>query len=208
MTISAIWLCLAWLHYLFLPYLGIFKMSTRATYCFKKADEFFPDVYLYVHHDNYPEGAVHYIYAAFQIDGNMSAESFIRANERAQITREHNVHGDTEYRYTFNEDQLTARRGYGDNWSVFFTGPWWEFIDQYQSEDYPIDNYEPIKPAAVSEYSDHTRPFTKSQLEAQRDDSLRLLGIWSVNGHSESANYRNLVQRIGLMDTAINGFPS
>lgn len=81
-------------------------MSTRATYGFSSSEK--PDITLYIHHDGYPEGAAVYIRNALREPSGyasrqdyLTAESFIRANGRAEITRSHERHGYTEYRYDF-----------------------------------------------------------------------------------------------------------
>tara|TARA_R100000808_G_C2130387_1_gene139722 strand:+ start:947 stop:1375 length:429 start_codon:yes stop_codon:yes gene_type:complete len=81
-------------------------MSTRATYGFHSSEK--PDITLYIHHDGYPEGAAVYIRNALREPSGyasrqdyLTAESFIRANNRAEITRSHERHSDTEYRYDF-----------------------------------------------------------------------------------------------------------
>jgi hypothetical protein len=106
-------------------------MSTRATYRFIPADRRFkPAITLYVHHDGYPEGAANYL------QGVSSAEDFIRNNPRAEITLNHEVHGDTEYRYDIIGISRTInaykREGYGNDaaWVRFFDGSFDEFIEQ------------------------------------------------------------------------------
>lgn len=76
-------------------------MSTRGTYKFKgNRRNFVPDTYIYVHYDNYPEGAAAQFYNLLinPSKGNMATQ-FIRSNEHAEITKNHDCHGDTEYRY-------------------------------------------------------------------------------------------------------------
>jgi len=110
-------------------------MSTRATYRFIPADRRFkPAITLYVHHDGYPEGAANYLQGAFYV------EEFIRKNSRAEITLNHEVHGDTEYRYDIiNADSRVGRtinaykrEGYGNDaaWIQFFDGFINQFIEQ------------------------------------------------------------------------------
>lgn len=106
-------------------------MSTRATYSFlKKADDHKPSVTFYVHYDGYPEGAAQYLAAAcmFENERGSLAENFLRANDRAEFTGSHETHGDTEYRYTVKRDSVTVESGYGDEWSVIYSGDLAEFI--------------------------------------------------------------------------------
>lgn len=78
-------------------------MSTRATYKFMSPGR--PPVTVYIHHDGHPEGAATYVAAALAL-GPLTAENFIRANKRAEITGGHDAHGDTEYRYTLGADRV------------------------------------------------------------------------------------------------------
>ena len=114
-------------------------MSTRATYSFQSSGK--PTITLYIHHDGYEAGAGHYLAQAFAEGGEnrndyFTVESFIKANDRAEITGSHEAHGDTEYRYdfiaaaphgTFNLDStviVSKRIGFwGDaaRWSETFT---------------------------------------------------------------------------------------
>tara|TARA_B110000503_G_scaffold42230_1_gene69210 strand:+ start:1070 stop:1387 length:318 start_codon:yes stop_codon:yes gene_type:complete len=80
-------------------------MSTRATYQFITD---FSDVTCYIHHDGYPQGAAQYLNEA------MTAEKFIRKNEKAEITISHESHADTEYRYTIGDNFITAERSHFD----------------------------------------------------------------------------------------------
>ena len=79
-------------------------MATRATYGFHSSRK--PDITIYIHHDGYEIGAASYIAKALEEGGEtlndyFTVESFIRANGRAEITKSHEDHGDTEYRYDF-----------------------------------------------------------------------------------------------------------
>jgi len=129
-------------------------MSTRATYRFvpdnlrfdDNAKEWWdsnekPAVTLYIHHDGYPEGAAQYL------DGVHSPEGFIRKNDRAGITANHEVHGDTEYRYDISVTwtgpdihrqvgiKAFKREGWGyeTTWKEFFDGSLESFVETYQN---------------------------------------------------------------------------
>jgi len=79
-------------------------MSTRATY------QFDVDMMIqtfYIHHDGYPTGAAEYFDNALNLvnsSGSSFAAKFIRANAKADFTESHEVHGDTDYRYTVRRD--------------------------------------------------------------------------------------------------------
>lgn len=85
-------------------------MSTRATYRFIPCDDWVPDTTIYIHYDGYPEGAAHFI-ASMLAQENLRGGwpcMFIRANELAELTKSHESHGDTEYRYDLDEKAQTV----------------------------------------------------------------------------------------------------
>lgn len=122
-------------------------MSTRATYRIKASMNNFAD--FYIHHDGYPEGAATYFalmlerYKADNIDASL-AESFVRANERAELTR-WLKHGDTEYHYEIEEKahnpfeenkgdfiEVTAwEMRHGEKGKGVFTGSLQDFLAKY-----------------------------------------------------------------------------
>tara|TARA_R110000744_G_scaffold341421_3_gene446672 strand:+ start:176 stop:517 length:342 start_codon:yes stop_codon:yes gene_type:complete len=110
-------------------------MSTRATYQFKNNGWSGLDTTVYIHHDGYPEGAALYFKAASE-SGRAGVEGFIAANQKAEITASHEIHGDTEFRYTSHKGQLTAlkRIDYTDVWEVFYKGTISDFIAVYLGE--------------------------------------------------------------------------
>lgn len=113
-------------------------MSTRATYKF-------PDVCYYIHYDGYPEGAAEYFQAALARDGRGGLQAmFLRANDLAEITVDHDYHADTEYRYTVADSLdsdcgplsiLSALERTGSRsdpeWVLFFEGTVVDFIQKY-----------------------------------------------------------------------------
>jgi hypothetical protein len=81
-------------------------MSTRGTY--KIYDDYNRlDIYFYIHHDNYPEGAAYYFQKMLDyMEMNKEeyvrptyAEAFFRVNNEAHFTKSHAAHGDTDYQY-------------------------------------------------------------------------------------------------------------
>ena len=74
-------------------------MSTRVTYRFES--KWHGKQTFYIHSDGYPAGAAEYFFLAARFENKASngtlAESFFRANERAEFTLGHDAHGDTEY---------------------------------------------------------------------------------------------------------------
>ena len=109
-------------------------MSTRATYSF--ISDNLPAVTFYIHCDGYKEGAAQYFYNAVVSENESGSfvSKFLRANERADFTRSHDAHGDTEYRYTLSDSFLLTVEAYNhtsDDWGVDFTGPLDQFINDY-----------------------------------------------------------------------------
>ena len=104
-------------------------MSTRATYTFSNTALAGEDVTVYIHHDGYPMGAAEYFRKAMneKLDsGRPLLEAFIAANDRAMITRCHEAHGDTDYRYTTDGKQITIHHrkieftdeSYNETWNL------------------------------------------------------------------------------------------
>jgi len=102
-------------------------MSTRATYKFSNTSLAGEDVTVYIHHDGYPLGAAHYFMNAVneKMDsGKPLLEAFITANDGALITRDHEAHGDTDYRYSTDGKTILVQKreitftddGYKDKW--------------------------------------------------------------------------------------------
>lgn len=121
-------------------------MSTRATYEFRSKHN--PRVTIYIHHDGYPEGAagLYLVPAIKKGGGRLTVESFIRANERAEITESHAAHGDTEHRYTFDLDAGTVKhdvRVYPDGythepkWKQGAPGAIVDFVNNYAGSFLP-----------------------------------------------------------------------
>lgn len=112
-------------------------MSTRATYQFT-GREYQPTITVYIHHDGYPQGAADYFKDAVLLakgHGGL-AERFVRANDGAEFTRNHDAHGDTEFRYTVALDthELHAEKRYHDpvRWGTVFRGTLLDFIKEHQ----------------------------------------------------------------------------
>lgn len=114
-------------------------MSTRATYQFKPADKWSPTITLYIHHDGYQEGAAGYAHEVAKYLGPSKggiAERWLRALPGdAEITREHDAHGDTEYRYTFTENATQVKvqgcvyKKDRKSWATLYNGPTADWIN-------------------------------------------------------------------------------
>lgn len=116
-------------------------MSTRATYTFSNTALAGEDVTVYIHHDGYPMGAAEYFRKAMdeKLDsGRQLLEAFIAANDRAMITRCHEAHGDTDYRYTTDGKQITVEhrkieftdKGYSETWKTITESSLDDFISE------------------------------------------------------------------------------
>ena len=103
-------------------------MSTRATYQF--IGEITGTYTAYIHHDGYPQHAWTYL------DGANSIDQFMQLNEQAEITDSHEIHGDTEYRYTVQNGTICAQeRDYDANeWKIIFLGTVDGFVKKYKAE--------------------------------------------------------------------------
>lgn len=177
-------------------------MSTRATYLFK-GSEYRPDVCLYIHHDSYESGAAYYLYNAFNSGGNVSAESMIRGNDKAEITESHDAHGDTEYRYTINGNDLTVKKVYGDTFKTIYTGDWVDFVNQHLDAAW-VDDIQVLKRIDI-EYRKGIA-HTPKTLQAVIDDDCRTCGIWASNGNAKGANFDGITKRIAEMRAMVSNF--
>lgn len=110
-------------------------MSTRATYQFvANPEHLLPAVTFYIHHDGYPEGAAGYFKAAMLAWAGRLPERFLRANDGAEFTCDHQTHADTEYRYTVDDTCLRVEKCYNftDVWHCIFFGDLVEFVEKYE----------------------------------------------------------------------------
>tara|TARA_R110001599_G_C12124717_1_gene649213 strand:+ start:465 stop:848 length:384 start_codon:yes stop_codon:yes gene_type:complete len=102
-------------------------MSTRATYKF--VSDWAGTHTAYIHHDGYPIGAAGYLNN--QGRAISSINTFIRANEQAEITADHDSHADTDYRYTIDGTYITAEErvkedAFGHTWQTDKFKTFWE----------------------------------------------------------------------------------
>jgi hypothetical protein len=106
-------------------------MSTRATYQF--ISEWSGTHTAYIHHDGYPQGAAMYLTNS-DSESIRNVNAFIRANETAQMTESHEIHGDTQFRYTIKGLHIRAeeRVNFTDQWSTIYNGCINSFIYDYK----------------------------------------------------------------------------
>lgn len=183
-------------------------MSTRATY---KID----GVTFYIHHDGYPEGAASYFDAMLKASLELEdcgyersryaggyAEQFLRANDRAEFTHSHEMHGDTEYRYNLDgRGNLTAYKrtsGWGcdePEFECFYVGPVHEFVNQH-------GNWEGVcRDWKAAKLHVHMGPIiiNKDAAQARLKTKISLLGTWVMNGHDKGCNADNLKAEIAAL---------
>jgi hypothetical protein len=127
-------------------------MATRATYRIipKGAHPFT----LYIHYDGYPAGAAMYFHRAIESQrktadygrpagGKDLPCAFIHANiEVVEFTMDHEIHADTEYRYTYNveTDMMRAeeRMDFSSTWRVIYSGSLAGFLSyRWQGSEVP-----------------------------------------------------------------------
>lgn len=121
-------------------------MATRGTY------QFIDDATkttIYVHWDNYLEGAANYFYNMLTnpSKGNLATQ-FIRAVNHAEITKSHARHGDTEFQYNIKgsdggaELVVNSPCMWTDTNKVVYSGVLVDFINDHSKL---IENYKPIR---------------------------------------------------------------
>lgn len=188
-------------------------MSTRGTYKFKgNRKDLLPDTFIYVHYDNYPEGAAVHFYNLLTnpSKGNMATQ-FIRANEHAEITKNHECHGDTEYRYEIEgygpEAIVTCKQGYGDEsdgsyhkpWIVVASEPLHSFIN---SRTKYIQDYKPFK--LVTSHYGHQRWLNSVTAQREIDGDhgcLSHLRAWKGRFEGQG-NWRSVVADLQILIAA------
>lgn len=160
-------------------------MSTRATYQFQNAC-------IYIHHDGYEAGAANYFHAAIVAGkGSLTAESMIRANDRAEITSSHELHGDTDYRYTVTSSTLKVESRVDDKWRVIYNGDLVDFINAHRDESLPE--------LRRVDFNHQKMTATPAMVEELIDERSRLLGIWASKGHQNSFNFKSVAEEVGSL---------
>jgi len=108
-------------------------MSTRATYKFVSEWRGAGSHTAYIHHDGYPIGAAGYLSNdAVNTDAMANPitniNTFIRANEQAEMTQDHDSHADTDYRYTIKGSYIIAEERVTDRFKTFWEGDIEDFL--------------------------------------------------------------------------------
>ena len=117
-------------------------MATRATYQIKTP---LNTSTVYIHYDGYLPGAAEYFRNAIdlmRISGRQFLPCFLWANENAEMTKSHDWHGDTEYRYDLERSagvwMVTAYKRQSYNSDVFemqWSGPLSNFVNEYATQE-------------------------------------------------------------------------
>lgn len=109
-------------------------MSTRATYQIKSG---FGTVTLYIHYDGYFEGAAHYFHKTLDLMRTSERDllpCFLWANELAELTASHEIHGDTEYRYDLAKEE----------------GEW--MVTVYERRSYESDYFDKVRKTTLIQF--------------------------------------------------------
>jgi hypothetical protein len=66
--------------------------------------------------------------------GIVKVETFLRCNEKAELTQSHEIHGDSEYRYTVKCGDLLAQKrvNFTDKFETFWNGSVADFVQEYR----------------------------------------------------------------------------
>lgn len=201
-------------------------MSTRATYQFSRGRDganlaevpayLRRSVTLYIHYDGYPEGAASYFYAMLchENQRGFGPEAMLRAVEYAELTTNHEDHGDTDFRYFVAgtgptamvrcERRCRSERGdKWDSWRMEYEGTLADFIDRYfrsarkSGMDGIIpEDYTPFRQVELSAYGG--RPWlNQTTARARLHARLGPLGnLRSWKGNGWSANWESSRQEV------------
>jgi hypothetical protein len=147
--------------------------------------------------------------------GNMATQ-FIRANDGAELTLSHDVHGDTEYRYDVEgsgpDAILTAYKVHRD-WPTdgavhlegIFSGMLVKFFEEYKPGW--GDEFHPFKPVAWRYGGTRVLNLTTAaQLLDGEHGPLHHLRIWGANGVM-TRTAANWVGRVEEIKAIVEAFP-
>jgi len=127
--------------------------NSPATYEFRDShNEKTVITYIYTQKDGNPSGAANYFYQTFSNPSNgNNATQFIRANQNASLTRDHQFCDDTKYRYYICGKGITANLEVSwfphsklrnwDNEEFIYKGTILDFIEQNKEN---IQDYHPF----------------------------------------------------------------
>lgn len=183
-------------------------MSTKATYEFTEEQTKRRPPIIYKHHDGYPEGAACWIYNAFKHRHRGAAAGFLRGNPESELTESHEIHGDTEYRYTIDTTDpawiVTALAGrYNDDdddktWTPYFVGTLAAMLEKYGHELLSPEEYWPL--LSVERYGKSIL-MTAAEIMDRIDVLCKTLGHWAVESelpmtHGNAAGAREEIRAL------------
>ena len=189
-------------------------MSTRATYQFtsERESNFKIKTTIYIHHDGYPAGAACHFYKALILQNQRGngPEALIRSNKEAEITKSHDIHGDTVFRYNVTgwgpNAPLIAYKQVGswdkEEWQPFYNGTLADFINEQSKEKYFwVKDYHPFKHLNLGYWQQwlnlDTARFILGPNENDPSDCsiMWYLNAWKGRGKEVGLNYTNMVER-------------
>jgi flagellar basal body rod protein FlgC len=148
-------------------------MATRGTYQFIDDDT---KTTIYVHWDNYLDGAAKYFYGMLvsPSKGNLATQ-FIRAVDSAEITRSHARHGDTEFQYNIKGSDGNAELMVKNPCAniVVYKGTLVDFIEKHKRL---IENYKPLK-KYVNEWG-YVQYVTVDMARKIIEGKLKTMEVW------------------------------
>mgnify|MGYP000510086920 CR=1 FL=1 len=163
-------------------------MSTRATYSFSV-----PQVVIYIHYDGYPSGAAWYFYKALTHPNQrgLGPEQMIRANDLAELTTDHEDHGDTEFRYDVKgwgpDAELVVSMISNNEWKTTWTGNLADFIHTHLQGE---PGYFPFKTVDLKYSQNKFNLITARQKFCEGDLSiLKTIKTWMKHGMNKGANW-------------------
>jgi hypothetical protein len=166
-------------------------MATRGTY------QFIDDTTkttIYVHWDNYLEGAAKYFYNMLTnpSKGNLATQ-FIRAVNHAEITKSHARHGDTEFQYNIKGSDGGAELVVNSPCTnkVVYSGVLVDFIHEYNNL---IEDYKPIR-KYVNEWG-FTNYINADSAKKIIDDKLNTMEAWKDKDSSNFKSYKEQVDNV------------
>ena len=134
----------------------------------------------------------------------------IRANDRAELTGDHESHGDTEYRYTIKGVGAGAlivvserSKSHDDVWDWLEEGEpicLAEFIDKHIDPKWCRDDAYDYKPFSLVKTGWHNLHTALDIIEERRNltSALPTLRLWTEKGTmtSEDSNWKNVAARV------------
>ena len=166
-------------------------MATRGTYQFVDDST---KTTIYVHWDNYLEGAAKYFYNMLTnpSDGNLATQ-FIRAVSHAEITKSHARHGDTEFQYNIKGSDGGAELMVKNpcNNTVVYSGVLVDFIEKNNNL---IEGYKPIR-KYVNEWG-FTSYINADSAKKIIDDKLNTMEVWKDKDYSNWKSYAEHIKTI------------